>query len=557
MKTLSKILATLLCLSLVLSFAVVGTFAEEATGSITIKDQAGTNATVGGKFLRVFQIFQVEKDGENTAYDWIVKGNENLYESFFYGCTIGEKTFPDRINSGKAHSINDVVAYIESLRNSAYDLSQLATDLHEYIHAKGLEVFDGYKYEKDIDEGANSYTFTDLPLGYYMIYDATVFTGEGPAVRSAAMLSHSGQDVVVELKADRPSIAKYVDDDRDGIAIDDIAATASIGETVKFRIVTKIPIHRMYGENYKFMISDVMADGLELVGTPAVSLADQPLTDEAVVRIQTTGLADGVDFEVELKDATGIDAGTELEIVYEAKVLSTVAKVNTNTVTLTYSNDPSNEESTGKVSASADVMIWDGILTKIREGSNQRLGGAEFQVFKKEGGVVSADPLTFTFRDGKYIYNPDEPATAESTTIKTGTDNTQLNFGQILIFGLGEGTYVLRETEAPTGYVQADGDFEFTLVDAINQDGSVSALNTSLTTSREENVAGQFADVRTRLYEDNGEIAMVYHFSITNRPGQALPETGGMGTAIFTVFGVVLMVGAVAFFASRKRNSAA
>lgn len=569
MKTTRKILAALLCLCLMIACVSISAVAETETdtGSITIKDQSGTNATVGGKKLRLFKIFCAEENANgNVAYSWIKDGDVNRYESFFFGDddpalvdAEGNPLFPNLIGKEEG-TIYDVVSYIGKMEQNSYELSQMAANLHTYIHKKNIDKDD----EVTVATGLTSHTFGDLELGYYMVYDATDLPNDSPAVRSAAMLAQSGDNVTIELKADRPHIVKYVDDDKTDGVIDDLGTTASIGDIVEFQIATMIPNHKMYGNQYTFIITDKMADGLEYVDGSIEVVLTEPgqapvtLTDDDVnADIVTSGLADGIDLKVELLKTTEIDQDSVLEIFYQAKVLTTAEKVNVNTATLTYSNDPNDETSKGNVSASANVCVWQTVITKYMEGadgtlSSTRIAGAEFQIFKKEGGVVADQPLTFSVVDvdgaeyKKYIYDP----AGTETTLKTydGSANAD-QYAQILIFGLGEGTYVVRETKAPTGYFLATGDFEYTVTDTIGLAGMVA--DAAITpTARETGVPGQFTRVTI------SEPDLLVSFGITNRPSSALPGTGGMGTTLFTIVGIVLMAGALAFFTSRKRSRA-
>ncbi|MBQ7034702.1 MAG: LPXTG cell wall anchor domain-containing protein, partial [Clostridia bacterium] len=75
--------------------------------------------------------------------------------------------------------------------------------------------------------------------------------------------------------------------------------------------------------------------------------------------------------------------------------------------------------------------------------------------------------------------------------------------------------------------------------------------NAIITEATRTEAPGKF----TRITID--ETVQAYYVGITNAPGSALPETGGMGTTLFTILGIVLMAGAVAFFTSRKRSSVA
>ncbi len=581
MKAIKKILAVIVCLCVVCGCAAFAVSAAEPTGSITIQNPSNSNATVAGKTFNVYKIFNATTNGNNTSYSWYKTDDNKIpFYDFFYGEWKDSENKTVAGILGKQENGN-VQGAVEELakKNSGgnnFELSQMAEKLHDYIVAKGIS-----PYIPPVEAGdtATSVNIPNLSYGYYLVYDATTLAGG--AVRSAVMLSTVNKDAVITLKANRPQILKQIKKHNEEYGK---GTSVSIGDTVTFKITTAVPSHTLY-KNYTYFIEDTMHDGLEL---DADSIKVYRERNEERVELQdvdiiTEGLNDGVDFKVDftelMNDATKYEIGDILTIEYDAKVTNAIEaqKANQNTAKLTYSNDPTVLDSIGSVSDIANVYSYQFVFTKFAEDThgvltNVRLAGAEFKLYR----VVKDQPdqlITFTEKDAEHEIEVDGVKTkitytqyvvAEGDTgpVKTLTTHNEgeatislshLNMGghlgDVSIFGLAEGTYKLVETKAPDGYVISDEPFEIEIVDQIGELGSVGTLT----------VTGHHKGEIGHIVNTNGiaESILTVWAEITNKPGSALPETGGIGTTIFTILGVVLMAGAVAFFTSRKRSSVA
>ena len=146
------------------------------------------------------------------------------------------------------------------------------------------------------------------------------------------------------------------------------------------------------------------------------------------------------------------------------------------------------------------------------------LNGAEFQLLKvtpaKEEGAEATKTLinVVKVKDGEYKVALEGETDATTTLVATS--------GTLKVTGLDEGNYEFKETKAPTGYKVNSDNKAFTI--EANENDKVT-IN-----------AGEF--VNTKL--------------------SSLPSTGGMGTYLFTIIGVVVMAGAAgAFFISRRKGS--
>ncbi|WP_161878464.1 Cna B-type domain-containing protein [Alkalibacterium sp. MB6] len=108
-----------------------------------------------------------------------------------------------------------------------------------------------------------------------------------------------------------------------------------------------------------------------------------------------------------------------------------------------------------------------------------------------------------------------EPEVADPFTETLSTDAE----GKLVFTDLLAGTYRLEETKAPLGFNLYPDDFIITISKGENGETIVSVEEVQIT---------------------EGNPLM-----IKNRPSQSLPDTGSMGTTIFTVLGIALMGGAV------------
>ncbi|MBR6527661.1 MAG: LPXTG cell wall anchor domain-containing protein, partial [Lachnospiraceae bacterium] len=112
-------------------------------------------------------------------------------------------------------------------------------------------------------------------------------------------------------------------------------------------------------------------------------------------------------------------------------------------------------------------------------------------------------------------------------TIKANTITTDEN-GDALIFGLEAGTYYLVETKAPAGYNLLSYPVQVTLDQTSHHTGDIEATQ-------------EIEEIDRTVY-------------VANSNTFRLPETGGIGTAVFTLVGSLMMGGAGVMLVNKKRD---
>ena len=145
------------------------------------------------------------------------------------------------------------------------------------------------------------------------------------------------------------------------------------------------------------------------------------------------------------------------------------------------------------------------IIVNKTTSDNKPLEGATFNVKDSNGNVVKFE----TNDKGEYVYSEKADAKADVVTNKDG---------KITVTGLATGEYKVVETKAPAGYSVDPTEYKLTITN---------------TASENKNC--------------------VVSQNVIDPDLVRLPFTGGMGTTIFTVLGVAIMVIAAAlYFASKK-----
>lgn len=126
--------------------------------------------------------------------------------------------------------------------------------------------------------------------------------------------------------------------------------------------------------------------------------------------------------------------------------------------------------------------------------------------------------------------------------------------GIVRFTGLGEGVFTLTEITAPSGYNILEDEITITIdwtapTEGTNCSWDVKADGKPLS-AVEVKIEGEGEDAESKTIH-------VYQIEVKNEKGSVLPETGGIGTTLFYVFGSVMVLAAVILLVTKKRMNMA
>lgn len=483
MKKSKKIILGLL--AFVLSLGFMSNALANTTGTITI------NGTTEGKIYEIYKIFDLTYSGTNVSYTISTEWEdffENDGEIYISDTDLGNL---NQITIGsETKYINITNDNIETFTKDALVYASTLTGNSGSAKAEGT-----------------SLTFTNLDLGYYLVYPqgaTDLLEGYG----SICSITSTMPEATVNIKAGYPTIDKTVDD-----------PNAEVGQLVEFKITGQVPDTTGYN-TYTYTISDTMSSGLKF----DIEQAQFTVTfKEDTISVEPTVTENGFTITFDMVQYQEY-VGEEITITYKALVTEEAVNSSTtnNSVTLTYSNNP--KENTTTTTPPIEVPVYSSEINVVKvdtENEELKLSGASFvlkntenkyyQALDIEGNIITNTTQTQAVVDVNWV-----DTLEEATLLVTQEEGT------ITFEGIENGTYYLEEIEAPLGYNKLTG--PVTLKIGYNEEGT--NLN---------------------------KVAVSHIETVKNNTGTELPKTGGIGTTLFIIIGSLLTLVSSVLLVANKR----
>lgn len=464
----------------------------------------------------------------------------------------------------------------------------------------------------DEETGVTTYKIEVEEEGYYFIkdQDESLEDDNGNALDNEAYTKYIlkvVESVTIEAKSDVPTLDKAIvvgEEEKE-------ANTASIGDTVTYKIKATVASNAAMYKNYYFTVNDTLSKGLTFDEIQSVTVGDNILEQsESEAEAEEEQGESEVEAEEETEDEKGdytvttktIEEATQIVIDFDPQVLkehagkevvvtytATVnedAEIgvypNTNSAYLEFSNDPNNDEVKGQTPEDYVATYVTGIeLVKV-DTNNKRLTGAEFKLSGEAVNSVLVTTDTYVINpEGEYwglidgTYTTDNPNDLDNNSTLKGnyvTDNGEYvkyrrtitttketktesfdvtetvgDDGVVRFDGLAEGTYTITEITAPTGYNLLKDDITVEIL--CDLPGEVASGKETATWSFDVTCANDSPKVSSTPSDG------IIKITVTNKAGVELPSTGGMGTTILYVVGGILVVAAGVILITRKRMS--
>ncbi len=597
MKTMQKLVSILLVLALVFTLSLA-VFADATTPhTITIENPDAAEAHT----YTAYQVFAGVYDPETTALSNVSWG------SGVNGLALMEALRSEIPDFAACETAAQVVEVLTGYGSNSEELRAFAAVVDRFTTNPAGEgtadaenpavinvVGDGYYYVKDTTAALNSDTYSDYIL--LVEGDVTVAAKDTTGVTS------------------QKKVKDINDSTQEGSDWQD-SADYDIGDPVPFQFTGTVAADYDKYDTYKLVFHDNESEGLTFDHVTGVFVDGVEITTGFEV---VTDCTDGCTFEVRfenLKEIEAVVAGSVITVEYES-ILNEEAVIgvpgNPNEMRMEYSNNPTDETSTGFTPWDKVVVFtYEVVVDKVDE-NGQPLTGAQFQLEKwvideenPEGhwvvvpGEVNGETTVggegrVVKINSKIVREYTDPATGElyyvirdRATDDTAETDIYLKASQVdalspelIAMGIGVPYYQLqngqvvqvsgnfgytirsveRETTAGTTFTWTGvDDGHYRITETVTPPGynTLEPIEFDVVAEHEEESENPvLISVDGDPFMPTEENMGILHADIENVSGGVLPSTGGIGTTLFYVLGGLCVLGAGVLLVVKKFSDA-
>lgn len=478
--------------------------------SIVLKPSSASQTLQGRRFT-LYRLFEAEPaaGGESVVYRFDPKTEAAVKQAVAAGMGIQAGVVGEQ----------QAVDYVASLSGQDSALRQFLSTVQDH-----LQPAQGESFRVDSTAADGSFTIAGLDYGWYMADEEGTDISGSHAAASLLMVSTAAPSVQIKVKSDYPQLIKQIEED-DGTAGWNDIGDYQYGQAIPYRFETTLPDVTGY-ETYLMRFHDRMDPALDFDPSSVAVTMDkdgkQYRLSPQEFTITDTPTADET-FSVTIPDIKAIadrefgSFGQRVELTYNGVFNEGILDRQDqgkqgfeNTVRLEFSNDPD--------SSQTGFTPWDTVvcytyrLNAVKHNENDvKLAGAKFRLYLDKDCQTE---LGFAKHGDVYL-----PA-ADAQDIVTDDE------GSFRLDGLDQGTYWLREVQAPAGYHKLKDPIEITITPGFVDDRHAYVAGGQGLTDLTATAGGQ--DLETDPIQTSANL------SVLNRTGSVLPSTGsGMTIVLF------------------------
>ena len=562
--------------------AEVGTPRGEANlgrGSAQITITGNSAQTLVGKKFNVYKIFNAENSAGLESINYTL---DDTYAPALRNI-VGKK-----LNKTASQVTEyEIIDYIQSLNTNVVegahadqtlegrysDFRYFVEELRNEITRLGIkgDVINVSEVKSD-----NSIVINGIDYGYYIIDEVTA-VGDTHSASSLCMVNTANPNAEIQIKSDYPTVTKKIQEDDNKDIIGDSGwndiGDYEIGQTVTYKFEYNIPNMNGY-DTYYYAWHDVMDEALTFK-KDTVSIVIQSDTKSYTLKSNEFNVVEnpgnGETFKVEITDIKAIvdrefnnknalgenEYGQKVILRYDATLNDKAANDTgrpgfENDVKLEFSNNPD-----GDGQGETGETPWDTVVCftfkveglKVND-HNLNLEGAKFRLYSDKD--CKNEVYVKKSADGYIVINRDSIGGTDHTGGTKPQDAVEMVSdanGVFNIIGLDQGTYWLKETDAPDGYRPLLDPIEINVVPTytndrnnyIKGDGATDkTLKTLGATAKIKSFySGIFNTEDLNLTTNVNEGSM--NLTVVNKVGTKLPITGSPMTLLMMSLGTGIM----------------